>query len=528
MEFADGGDLLAKVKSHKEAGVPLKEDTVWSVFLQVLSGTAALHQHNIVHRDLKVFPADQCANVFLFADGRVKIGDLNVSKVAKQGFLTTQTGTPYYTRYPRMSSPEIYKDKPYDAKSDMWSLGCILYEMCSFRPPFVARNFKELRRAVMLGAFPPLPASYSEELSLLVKALLQLNPADRPTATELLKNPFVRKQVRRLLEPGQSPELSETERRKPLMKTIRMKDLATLELVLPAPKYESRSASVQHRESQRELQPLPADRQRPLSKSRLLDRSRLLLDDNFRRQQDESAVSQMRAKLRKGQEPDKSQVDLVAQQPARESADRKARHPLIRLPASILPAKNHFSIRLKSILEPVHAISQYKSLEPAPDSHRGVSSDAPRSERRGLRVRPLLAQDASPAPPAEASAAAVKHSTGRPGPTLPASLAGRLAAAEVLRAKKSQDFRVDRAARQGDSLDELVHKKDPQPSEKRSIWATEDPRPLMFSRRSRRDAQQAQQSLQSEALSKPASRSFAGLQDQPASRIEARRRPGAG
>lgn len=54
MEFADGGDLLAKVKSHKETSTPLKEETVWSVFLQILSGTAALHRHSVVHRDLKV------------------------------------------------------------------------------------------------------------------------------------------------------------------------------------------------------------------------------------------------------------------------------------------------------------------------------------------------------------------------------------------------------------------------------------------------------------------------------------------
>jgi NIMA (never in mitosis gene a)-related kinase len=64
------------------------------------------------------------ANVFLNKDGNFKLGDLNVSKVAQEGMLSTQTGTPYY------ASPEVWKDKPYDEKSDIWSLGCVLYEMC--------------------------------------------------------------------------------------------------------------------------------------------------------------------------------------------------------------------------------------------------------------------------------------------------------------------------------------------------------------------------------------------------------------
>lgn len=77
-------------------------------------------------------------------------------------------------------SPEIYRDKPYDKMSDMWSLGCILYEMCSLRPPFLAANFKELRRNVLLGAYPPIPKFYSEELFFIIRKLLQLDPAERP------------------------------------------------------------------------------------------------------------------------------------------------------------------------------------------------------------------------------------------------------------------------------------------------------------------------------------------------------------
>lgn len=78
-------------------------------------GLRSLHERKILHRDLK------SANVFVMADGTYKLGDLNVSKVLKQGLARTQTGTPYY------ASPEVWKDRPYGTKSDMWSLGCVLY-----------------------------------------------------------------------------------------------------------------------------------------------------------------------------------------------------------------------------------------------------------------------------------------------------------------------------------------------------------------------------------------------------------------
>jgi len=78
----------------------------------------------VFHWDLKA------ANIFLTAQGEVRLGDLNVSKIAKYGLLYTQTGTPYY------ASPEVWKDKPYDEWSDIWSLGCVFYEMITLQPPF--------------------------------------------------------------------------------------------------------------------------------------------------------------------------------------------------------------------------------------------------------------------------------------------------------------------------------------------------------------------------------------------------------
>ena len=117
-----------------------------------MKGLKALHDLQILHRDLKVFLFFsifnrflKSANVFLNKDNTVKLGDMNVSKVAKKGLLYTQTGTPYY------ASPEVWKDQPYDYKSDMWSLGCVLYEMATLKPPFRAENMEGLYKKVIRG-----------------------------------------------------------------------------------------------------------------------------------------------------------------------------------------------------------------------------------------------------------------------------------------------------------------------------------------------------------------------------------------
>lgn len=127
MEFADGGDLLQKINQYKRNRQYISEQECWSYLIQLCKGLQALHDLKIVHRDIK------CANLFLTKEGVLKLGDLNVSKVAK-GMLQTQTGTPYY------ASPEVWNDKPYDAKSDIWSCGCVLYEMCALKPPFHAQD----------------------------------------------------------------------------------------------------------------------------------------------------------------------------------------------------------------------------------------------------------------------------------------------------------------------------------------------------------------------------------------------------
>ena len=122
-----------------------------------------MHQLNILHRDLKG------ANVFLSEDGKkIKLGDLNVSKVVKS-YAVTQTGTPYYL------SPEVWRGEKYNAKCDIWSLGCVLYECAALNPPFTAHSLDELYKKVLKGNYNKLPSRYSNELAKFIQQCLIIN-----------------------------------------------------------------------------------------------------------------------------------------------------------------------------------------------------------------------------------------------------------------------------------------------------------------------------------------------------------------
>lgn len=160
MEFADDGDLYQKILSHQKNSSQMNETFIWTVLIHMVKALKVLHNMKIFHRDLK------SANVFLCKDGNAKLGDLNVSKVAKKGMLYTQTGTPYY------ASPEVWRDQPYDHKSDIWSLGCVLYEMTTLKPPFRANDMNGLYKRVLKGVYPKIAATYSAELANMIKTLL--------------------------------------------------------------------------------------------------------------------------------------------------------------------------------------------------------------------------------------------------------------------------------------------------------------------------------------------------------------------
>ena len=228
MEFADRGDLYQKIVQHKKSAMLFEESDIWRIFIQLVKGLKSLHDLKILHRDMK------SANVFLFSNGSAKLGDLNVSKVAKRGLGYTQTGTPYY------ASPEVWKDKPYDNKSDVWSLGCVLYEMITLRPPFRAQNMEGLYNKVCKGQFSRIPDKFSDDLYKVVQFLLQVNPVSRPSCEQILNHPIVQKRI----EYFKSFAGEEEPEDKFLLKTIHMpKNLLFLSDKLPKPNYDKQFKS---------------------------------------------------------------------------------------------------------------------------------------------------------------------------------------------------------------------------------------------------------------------------------------------
>jgi len=178
MEFCGCGDLAQKVERYKRRRTYIDEDVIWRYLIQCLKALEHLHEKGICHRDLKV------ANTFLAEDGSIKIGDMNVSKrlSKKGGQLQTQIGTPYYM------SPEIWNNRPYDWSSDMWALGCMIYELASLRPPFTGDSFPALKRAVVAGRYQPIPQKYSSPLHRVIAQMLKVNARERPSADQLLRS----------------------------------------------------------------------------------------------------------------------------------------------------------------------------------------------------------------------------------------------------------------------------------------------------------------------------------------------------
>ncbi|XP_027447039.1 serine/threonine-protein kinase Nek3 isoform X3 [Zalophus californianus] len=182
MEYCDGGDLMQKIKHQK--GKLFPED-------MMCLGVNHIHKKRVLHRDIK------SKNIFLTQNGKVKLGDFGSARLlsSPMAFACTYVGTPYYV------PPEIWENMPYNNKSDIWSLGCILYELCTLKHPFQANSWKSLILKICQGSLCPLPSQYSCELQHLIKQMFKRNPSHRPSATTLLSRGSLARLVRKCLPP---------------------------------------------------------------------------------------------------------------------------------------------------------------------------------------------------------------------------------------------------------------------------------------------------------------------------------------
>lgn len=191
MEYANGGSLQQYLGERKKAATPLPEEQVCDWLVSLLSALVHIHSKNVLHRDIKT------ANVFLHASSfitypypQIKLGDFGIARVLSNdaSMASTVCGTPYYL------SPELVNGQPYNAPSDVWALGVLMYELTCFVRPFEGTNIGQVALAIVTQAHQPFPpsAGYSAELEAIVGSMLEKDSSKRARLEEDLQcNPYI-------------------------------------------------------------------------------------------------------------------------------------------------------------------------------------------------------------------------------------------------------------------------------------------------------------------------------------------------
>uniref|UniRef100_A0A3Q3CVI9 non-specific serine/threonine protein kinase n=1 Tax=Haplochromis burtoni TaxID=8153 RepID=A0A3Q3CVI9_HAPBU len=190
MEYCEGGDLSSLISRCIKERRYLEEQFILRVMAQLTLALKECHRRSdgratVLHRDLKP------ANIFLDIKQNVKLGDFGLARILNHdtSFAKTFVGTPYYM------SPEQINRMSYNEKSDIWSLGCLLYELCALSPPFTAYNQKELAEKIREGKFRRIPYRYSEELNTLLGKMLNLKDYLRPSVESILQSSLLSEAV---------------------------------------------------------------------------------------------------------------------------------------------------------------------------------------------------------------------------------------------------------------------------------------------------------------------------------------------
>ncbi|XP_041366554.1 serine/threonine-protein kinase Nek6-like [Gigantopelta aegis] len=189
-DYCDGGTLADKIIEARNKQSHFEEKQIMQWFIQIVMAVQFIHSNKVLHRDLKT------ENVFLTKKNVVKIGDFGIAKTLDSTIDVAKTvvGTPTYL------SPELCQDIPYNSKSDIWAVGCVLYELCALSPPFDAQNIISLFYKIIKAEFEPIPSQYSVALQELTKMILVKTPEDRPSASAILNLPLIKDHLTAFIE----------------------------------------------------------------------------------------------------------------------------------------------------------------------------------------------------------------------------------------------------------------------------------------------------------------------------------------
>ncbi|XP_027138885.1 calcium/calmodulin-dependent protein kinase type 1D-like [Larimichthys crocea] len=177
-EYSQGGTLAEKISEKS-----LLESEILSWIVEICMALRTIHEKGFLHKDLKP------ENIFFTEFGTLRLDGFQEIQGNKGNVNTEESGGINYL------APEVFTQATYDTKSDIWSVGCILYELCTQQLAFSAETTVNLLPKIISGPAPRLPDNYSSELHELLDDMLNKDPHSRPTAWEILGRPIALKSL---------------------------------------------------------------------------------------------------------------------------------------------------------------------------------------------------------------------------------------------------------------------------------------------------------------------------------------------
>ena len=179
MEYIpDSNSISHKLKANKTNHLVFQESELWHWLIQLLQGLQYLHSNNIIHKHLT------CSELLLTSTGMLKISGFMLQH---KGFRKAGIENDCYV------PPEVWKGKVYSHKSDVWNVGCIMYELCMMFPPFKGTSLKQLNDNILRGVYTPIPNRYSFDLRKVIQMMLIVNPNKRIAVNDAINCGIVQK-----------------------------------------------------------------------------------------------------------------------------------------------------------------------------------------------------------------------------------------------------------------------------------------------------------------------------------------------